>query len=87
MDAKTGKVLIDATKVDALQGVYASPVAADGRVYLLGRNGACVVIKAGAAPMEVLATNKLDEKFDASPALVGKQIFLRGKEYLYCIAE
>ncbi|GIT78142.1 MAG: hypothetical protein Ct9H300mP32_5240 [Verrucomicrobiota bacterium] len=36
--------------------------------------------------MEVLATNELDEKFDCSPAVVGNQIFLRGKENLYCIA-
>ncbi len=35
--------------------------------------------------MKVLATNKLDESIDASPALVGKQIFFRGKEHLYCI--
>ena len=33
------------------------------------------------------ATNKLDEKFDASPAVVGKELFLRGHEYLYCVAE
>jgi hypothetical protein len=37
--------------------------------------------------VEVLATNKLDEKFDASPAVVGKELFLRGHEYLYCLAE
>ena len=39
------------------------------------------------AKLEVLATNELDEKFDCSPAIAGKQLFLRGKEYLYCIAE
>jgi hypothetical protein len=36
---------------------------------------------------EILATNKLQEKFDASPAVVGKELFLRGHEYLYCLAE
>jgi len=35
----------------------------------------------------MLATNRLDEQFDASPALAGKELFLRGHEYLYCIAE
>jgi outer membrane protein assembly factor BamB len=84
LNAKTGQPLIDAAKIDALQGVYASPVAADGRVYLLGRNGVTVVIKAG-DKLEILATNKLDEKTDATPALVGLDLFLRGKEYLYCI--
>ncbi len=84
LNAKTGKPLIDAAKIDALVGVYSSPVAADGRVYLVGRNGTTVVIKA-ADTLEILATNKLEEKIDATPALVGPDIFLRGKEYLYCI--
>ena len=85
-EAKSGQVLIDAERIDALQGVYASPVGAAGRVYLVGRNGATVVLK-GSDKLEVIATNRLDEKIDASPALVGKEIFLRGHEYLYCLAE
>jgi hypothetical protein len=55
-------------------------------VYLVGRNGATLVIKQ-AEKLEVLATNRLDEKFDASPAIAGKDLFLRGREYLYCLAE
>ena len=86
LEAKTGKVLMDAERIDGLQGVYASPLGAAGRVYLAGRNGATVVLKAS-DKLEVLATNKLDDKFDASPAAVGKDLFLRGREYLYCIAE
>jgi hypothetical protein len=34
-----------------------------------------------------LATNKLDEKFNASPAIVGNELFLKGKGNLYCIAK
>lgn len=37
--------------------------------------------------LDILATNKLDDGFDSSPAIVGKEIFLRGRENLYCIAE
>jgi hypothetical protein len=37
--------------------------------------------------LEVLATNKLDDRFDASPALVDREIYLRGYKYLYSIAE
>ena len=36
---------------------------------------------------EILATNQLDEGIDASPAIAGNEIFLRGAESLYCIAE
>ena len=85
-DTRAGKALIDAERIDALQGVYASPVGASGRVYLTGRNGVTVVIKQS-DKLEKLATNSLEEKFDASPAIVGKDLFLRGHEHLYCIAE
>jgi len=35
----------------------------------------------------VLATNTPDDRFDASPAIVGDELFLKGKTYLYCIAK
>jgi hypothetical protein len=73
-------------RIEGLQGVYSSPVGADGRVYLVGRNGTAVVIKSG-DKLEILATNRLDERMDASPAAVGRELFLRGHEHLYCIAE
>lgn len=85
-DAQAGQPLIDAEKLEALQGVYASPVGADGRVYLVGRNGAAVVIR-NSGKLEVLATNKLDDRFDASPAIAGKELLLRGREHMYCLAE
>ena len=83
--ARTGKALIDAVRIDALPNVYASPVGAAGRVYLVGRNGAMVVLK-DADQLEVLATNKLEDGFEASPAVAGNELFLRGREHLYCIA-
>ncbi len=86
MEAKTGQVLVDAERIEGLQGVYASPLGAAGKVYLTGRNGVTVVLKQS-DKVEVLATNRLEDKFDASPAAVGKDLFLRGREYLYCIAE
>lgn len=86
-DAKTGKAHYEAERItDLLGGVYASPVAASGRVYLVGRDGKTVVIK-DSEKLEVLATNKLEDKFDASAAIVGKEMFLRGHESLYCISE
>ena len=86
LDAKSGDALFDAQKLEDLSGVYASPLGAAGRVYLPGRNGVTVVLKQS-DKLEVLATNQLDEKFEASPAAVGKDLFLRGREYLYCITE
>ena len=86
LDAKSGDALFEAQKLEDLAGVYASPLGAAGRVYLAGRNGVTVVLKQS-DKLEVLATNRLDEKFDASPAAVGKDLFLRGHDYLYCITE
>ena len=85
LDAKTGKVLVDAARVEGLGGVYASPVTADGKIYLTGRNGEGIVLRAG-PKLEILASNKLDEKFEASPALSGTEMLLRGHEFLYCLA-
>src|ERR1017187_2229237 len=86
LDAKSGDALFDAQRLGDLSGVYASPLGAAGRVYLPGRNGVTVVLKQS-DKLEVLATNQLDEKFEASPAAAGKDLFLRGREYLYCITE
>ena len=85
-DTKTGKPVFGPSRINDLEGVYASPVGAAGRVYLVGRSGASVVIK-HADELEVLATNRLDDRIDASPAVVGDTLLLRGHEYLYCIGE
>jgi outer membrane protein assembly factor BamB len=84
-DAKSGKPHYQLQRIEGVPNVFASPVGADGRVIILGQDGGAAVLKHGPA-YEVLATNKLDDKFDASPALVDGEIFLRGYRYLYCVA-
>ncbi len=86
LDAKTGKALIDMERVESLPGVYASPVGAADHIYLVGRNGTSVVIR-NSDKLETISINRLQEKFDASPAIAGGELFLRGHDYLYCIAE
>jgi outer membrane protein assembly factor BamB len=84
-DAKSGKPHYQVQRIEGVANVFASPVGADGKVYILGQDGSTAVIKHGAA-YEVVATNKLDDKFDASPALADNEIYLRGYRYLYCVA-
>ena len=84
LDAKTGEVAFGPKRVGELSNIYASPVGAGGRVYLTGRNGNTLVLERG-PEYKVTALNKLDERFDASPALAGSQLFLRGAKHLYCI--
>jgi len=85
-DAKTGKPNFEGETVTGIFGVYASLAATKDRIYILGREGKCAVVKPG-TKLEILATNKLDDRTDASMAMVGKELFIRGKESLYCIAE
>lgn len=84
LDAKTGKPLLEAEKLPKLTGVYASPLVAAGRLYVVGRDGMTVVLSATDKP-EVLATNKLDDTIDASPVAVGKTLLLRGHKHLYAL--
>jgi outer membrane protein assembly factor BamB len=83
-DAATGKLNFTAEHVEVVKDIFASPVGAAGRVYFVGRKGAVAVLQ-NADKLEALATNKLDDEFDASPALAGRELFLKGKKYLYCI--
>src|SRR5262245_49589560 len=85
-DAKTGKPHYQLTRLEGTPNVFASPVGAAGRVYVLGQEGTTMVLKHGPA-FEIIAQNKLDDGFNASPALVDGEIYLRGFKSLYCIAE
>jgi outer membrane protein assembly factor BamB len=84
LNIKTGKPVLDHVRLPGLNTLYASPAGAAGRIYLPSRDGATLVFKQGDT-FEVLATNRLDDTIDASPAIAGKQVFLRGAKYLYCI--
>jgi outer membrane protein assembly factor BamB len=70
-----------------LRGIFfASPVAADGKVYFVSETGVTFVIQAGRVP-HILARNDLGERFIGSPAISGGQIFLRSDENLFCIGK
>ncbi|MHC4440680.1 MAG: PQQ-binding-like beta-propeller repeat protein, partial [Planctomycetota bacterium] len=84
-DAETGESHFVKQKMDEMKGVYASPAAAAGRIYFVGRNGVSYVLKSS-DKFEVLAVNILDDKIDCSPAFIGDELYLKGKQNLYCIA-
>jgi outer membrane protein assembly factor BamB len=84
LDVKTGRPVLDRVRLPGVASFYASPVAAAGRIYLVDREGTALVLEQGDR-LKVLAINRLEDPVDASPAAVGKQLFLRGEKYLYCI--
>jgi outer membrane protein assembly factor BamB len=85
-NATTGEKLYGEQRLDGLPGVYASPVGAAGCVYIAGREGAVAVIQRG-PQFKLLALNQLDDGFDASPVVVGDELYLRGTKHLYRISK
>ena len=84
-DPLTGEPHYQRQRLQGVPNVFASPVGAAGRVYITGRDGTTLVIRHG-DQYDVLASNTLDDGFDASPAIVGNEIYMRGYRYLYAIA-
>ncbi len=85
IDAKSGETQHGPSRISEIPDLYASPVAAAGRIYIAGRDGAIVVLKHGAPP-ETVAVNRLDDGCDASPAIAGNELDLRGRNSLYRIS-
>jgi outer membrane protein assembly factor BamB len=83
-DAKSGKPHYQAQRLDGLNEVFSSPVGAAGRVYITDRTGTTLVLKNSPA-FEVIGKNTLDDGIDASPAIVGDTIYIRGYKSLYAI--
>ncbi len=82
LDARDGKV----HKYDRLPGsgnYYSSPVAGDGKIYLLNERGRLTVVRAG-RDWEVLGSSDFEEDAYATPALAGGRIYLRTARHLYC---
>ncbi len=86
LDAKTGEVVFGPERLPRLREIYASPVIAQGRIYLTDRGGTTLVLQHG-RELSILATNRLDDGVDASFALVDRELFIRGSKHLYCIVE
>ena len=85
-DAKTGEAYYTGQRLEGMGNVFASPLAANDRIYIIGQKGTMYVIKHD-PEFKVLAKNTLEDNFNASPVVIGKQLFLRGYKNLYCIEE
>jgi outer membrane protein assembly factor BamB len=79
LEAATGEVVW----TERVGGKYAaSPIYADGRIYLFDQQGTTLVVQPG-RKLDLLATNTLANGFMASPAVSGRTFFLRTKTHLY----
>ena len=84
LDAKTGEENPGPFRLPGIASVYASAVGAAGRVYVTDLEGATLVFSNEDKP-RILARNVLDDRFNASAAIAGNQLLLRGEKFLYCI--
>ena len=73
-------------RLPAAGAYYASPIAAEGRIYLLSEDGETTVIAAKPV-FELIGMNKLNERTLASPAVSGSRIFIRSDRNLFAIGD
>jgi outer membrane protein assembly factor BamB len=85
-DPDTGKVLREERLKDGIGEYYAQPVAGDGKIYFINKEGKVSVIKAGAR-WEMLSSGDLDEQVIATPAIAGGRMYVRTEGTLYCFGE
>ena len=85
-DVKTGETNWMLSRIKNIGDHYASPIAADGKIYVAGENGFVVVLAQG-PKLEVLAKNDMGESCVASPAIADGRLFIRTREHIYCISE
>lgn len=84
-DAKTGKPFYSQERLPKTYSFKASPVAANGKLYLATEDEDVVVARMG-EKFEVLATNTLQgQVFISTPAIMDGEIYLRGQNTLFCI--
>ena len=86
LNALDGSPIGEPKRLSAIGNLYASPVAAGGHIYLLDRDGTCLVLEDNDA-LNVVSVNLLKDSTDASPVVVGAQLFIRSWSKLYCISE
>ena len=85
-DPASGDVLKQGRLKGAIDKYFASPVGADGRVFLVSQDGTVSVVSA-AGNWEILAVNALDDEVFATPAIADGRIYIRTKSMLYAFGK
>jgi outer membrane protein assembly factor BamB len=86
-DARTGKAFYLQERLEALGSYYASPVAADGRIYLASLAGKVTVVKSGGDKPEILHQTDFAERICATPALAGSNLYVRAGTNLWAFGK
>ncbi len=86
LDPATGAILKQGRLADALGKYYSSPIAADGKIYVVDQTGKATVIEAG-ADWKILASSDLGEEVFATPVVVDGRLFIRTRHNLHCFGK
>jgi outer membrane protein assembly factor BamB len=86
LDARTGKPVYEAERVKAGVRYYASPVAANGHIYIASLDGTVAVITADEDAPDVVHSVKLPEGVRATPAIADNVLYIRSDKNLYAFA-
>ncbi len=83
VNAAAGKALKVGRLGEALGKYFASPVAADGKIYLLDADGVATVVRAG-EDWQILSQRDFGEGMNSTPAIADGRIYIRSHEAVYC---
>jgi outer membrane protein assembly factor BamB len=83
IDPATGNVLKQGRLKGAIDKYFASPIGADGKVFLVSQDGTVSVVDAK-SDWEILSVNPLDDEVFATPAIADGRIYIRTKSAIYC---
>jgi len=86
-NAKSGHPYYQQERIEAIGSYYASPVAADGRVFMTSLNGRITVLEAGGESPRILHRADFGERIAATPALVDKAVYVRTATALYAFGK
>ena len=84
IDASTGELKKSARVTGAIDSYYASPIAADGKLFLFSEQGKAAVLKPG-AEWELLQVNDFEEPIYATPAVAAGRLYIRTASALFAI--
>jgi outer membrane protein assembly factor BamB len=87
LNPETGEILKQGRLKGAPDTYFASPVAADGKLFFVSETGKVAVVKADGKDWEILAVNDLNEECHATPAIAEGRIYIRTRSSLYSFGQ
>jgi outer membrane protein assembly factor BamB len=85
IDVATGQDSPGTMRLGPLTNIYASPVSAGGNVFVTDLEGSTLILSDTEIP-RIVAVNSIGESVNASLAIAGNEIYIRGDKHLFCIA-